>query len=158
MCAASGTNPLDLDGQPGQAEALVLSATGRGLDDPFIGDLNGLMTSSANQELADMPIFGMVAANEGIQRFQPMDETLFQQEIQRAIDGRRRCRAVIYLQLVENCIGADRGMAVPNQLQHPPPDRGQADAALLAEGLRTPERIDDAIAVIMRRMSACQRQ
>ena len=84
---------------------------------------------------------GLMAAGEHVQRRQPVNQALIEQEIQRPVYGGRRTGSAIIAQHVKDGVGAERCRAVPDDLQHPPPQIGQARAALLANGFRLSERL-----------------
>ena len=72
---------------------------------------------------------------------EPVNQALFQQKIQRPVNRRRRTLAAIVAQHVENRVSAHRFGMAPDDFQHPPPQIGQADAALLAQGFGLRQRI-----------------
>ena len=64
-----------------------------------------------------MPGAWMVATHKGVDRLQPMNESVFEQEIERAIDGRRRSACTLPLQDLQQVIGLDRATRGSNQLE-----------------------------------------
>jgi hypothetical protein len=58
--------------------------------------------------------------------------TIFQKEIQCAVDSRRRCIAPIVLELVEQIVGLDRFLGRGDEFQDLQADFGQPQAATLA--------------------------
>lgn len=83
-----------------------------------------------------MRVFRVYAANEGVERGDAVHQAVFQQEIQRAVHGRRRgAAAVLLAEHGENVVGAQRLVALPHQFQHPAAQRGQAQAFLGAQGI-----------------------
>ncbi|MNE78633.1 hypothetical protein D3C80_1750570 [compost metagenome] len=62
-----------------------------------------------------------------------MDKPLFQQKIQRTVNGRRFCLRLADTQQVQQIIGADRTGLLRHQTQYFQPLRGQANIALLAK-------------------------
>jgi len=74
----------------------------------------------------------MMAAHVGVDRFELVDESVLEQEIERAIHRRRRRVAAIVLEPVEQIIGLDRLVGCGDQLEHLQPDLGQPQPALLA--------------------------
>ncbi|GJA09806.1 hypothetical protein KAM334_11170 [Aeromonas caviae] len=66
-----------------------------------------------------------------------MGKALFEQEVERPIDGRRFGMSLGLLQLGQQIIGTD-GIAVGGkQPEHLAPCRGETDPALLAEAFRS---------------------
>src|SRR5262245_38713285 len=75
----------------------------------------------------------MDTAAIGVERGEAMHEPALKQEIERAVDGRRCRRAAVLLQLVEQCVCADRAVAGPYQLQHAPAQGREPVAAARAQ-------------------------
>ena len=69
---------------------------------------------------------GIAAAHIGIQRFYLVHQALRPQEIQHPVNGRRRGRAMLIAQFLQNIIGLDRLMAPPDQFQHALPEPREA--------------------------------
>lgn len=114
-----------------------------------MGQLFGIATGLAEQEITDMGGAGMGAADKGIARGYAVYQVLLLQEFQGAID-RGRCRLVAFgRELVEQLIGAQGPVAMPDQLQHAPAQGGEAGAAVGAQALGGGQRIVHAMAVIM---------
>ncbi len=61
-----------------------------------------------------------------------MHQSLFQQEIQGTVDRRGSCRSPIVPQLLENTVGTEGFMALPDNLQYAPAQRGQAYTVIRA--------------------------
>src|SRR5690606_7447794 len=80
---------------------------------------------------------GVVAGDEGVDRLQLVDEAVGQQEVQRAVHRGRRvgAHALAGAHLVEQVVRLHRAPRLGDQAQHPRPDRGQAQPALLAGAL-----------------------
>ena len=77
----------------------------------------------------------MMAGHERIDGRQPVDEAVAHQEIQRAVNGRRRVGTHFRTHLFEQIIGLDRLTALRNQAQHLLPDRSQAQTTFSTDGL-----------------------
>lgn len=92
---------------------------------------------------------GLGAADKGVQAFQPMDQAVLQQEVERAIDCRRRRLLTFGLQAVEDLVSPDRAMARPDEFEHPAPLGRQAHAAPKTQGLGPAHRVLDAGVVRM---------
>src|SRR5581483_704441 len=73
---AVGAAPRQLDGQPIESEPALRALALGGGDDFAAVDLRHLAAIGADQELADMSRFRLRASDIGIERFQPMDESL----------------------------------------------------------------------------------
>lgn len=82
-----------------------------------------------------MPIKGFRAAHEGVQPFQPVDQALFQQKIQRTIHGGRRGLGAALLQLIKQRIGANWRLSLQHQAQHIAAKRRKLHTTLLAKRL-----------------------
>lgn len=73
-------------------------------------------TALANQELTLAAVAGVGATGVRVQRRKPMDQTITQQEFQRAID-RGGCRpSAILRKRFENFVRAERTMSLPHNL------------------------------------------
>src|SRR5262245_32838469 len=92
----------------------------------------------------------MVASYKSVQAFDLVDEALLQQELQGPVDrGRGGRLGILRSQPVEQGIGADRYMAVPDHLEDPPAQGGHFGAPFLANDLCTRQGIVDAMLVIV---------
>src|SRR5690349_24567925 len=100
--------------------------------DARIADFLGAGAVVADQERYLVRLCRMVAGNIGVDGFELVDEALLEQEIERAIDGRRRCVAVALAQVIEQVIRLDRLARRGDQFQHFLAQRSQSQAALLA--------------------------
>jgi hypothetical protein len=123
-----------------------------GLSHRMVGNLSRYATAPTDQEL--MRVFmrvivivimrvafqGFRAAHEGVQPFQAMDQPLFQQKIERAINRGRCSLCPAALQLIQQRISADRGFCFQHQAQHITAQRRQLHAPLLAKRLSPFER------------------
>ena len=78
-----------------------------------------------------------------------MDEAVRDQEVERAIDRRRLGRAAGAAELVQQIVGLDRRVALPDQLEHPAAQRGEPRAAPRAQGRRLAQRIVDAARMVV---------
>src|SRR5262249_4137889 len=141
---------LHLDGQAVDDEACRGGTARDGAADSRIVDLGHVLAVAADQELTDMVAVGPRAADEGVARFQAMDEALFKQEIERALDRRRGGAAAVALQGLEQRIGPDGRMAAPDEFQHASADVGEPGPALFAQHRRAVESIVDAVLMIVR--------
>src|SRR6218665_2543810 len=98
-----------------------------------ISNLFGIAAGLAEQEVTGVGGARMRAAYKGITGGNAMNQLLLQQEVQRAVH-RRRCRLVPFgRELIEQLIGAQRTVAVPDQLQHTPAQGRQTGTTFRAE-------------------------
>lgn len=79
-----------------------------------------------------MAVPRIVAAHIGIETVNTMDEPLLHQEIQCAIDCRRRGGGMFPFELIQEPIRADLFVIFPDQFEHPATQWGQSNAARLA--------------------------
>src|SRR5690606_26417874 len=94
----------------------------------------------------------MVAGDEGVDRFELVDEAVGEQEVERAVDRRWRGGAgtlafdvVAGADLFEQVVGLDRLAGVGDQSEHARTDRRQPQAALVAGAL---DRVHEAFGVM----------
>ena len=121
---------------PFDLEADVGSAFDNGVADAFLFKLDGGVALAADQELALMRMLRVVATDKGVKRGDTVHQAIFQQEIQRTVNGRRRgAAAVLLAEDAKNVVRAQRLMALPHQLQHPATQGGEAQAFLRAQGV-----------------------
>src|SRR5690349_7413125 len=97
-----------------------------------IADFLGAGAVVADQEWYLVRLGRVVAGNVGVDGFELVDEALLEQEIERAIDRRRRRIAVALAQVVEQVIRLDRLARRRDQFQYFLAQRSQPQAALLA--------------------------
>ncbi len=109
------------------------------------------MALPANEELPLVHMPGMAAADKGVERGDAVHQAVFQEEIQRPVDGGRRGTAAVFLaQHAEDVVGAQRPVALPDQLQHTLAQGSQAQPLLQAELLGLLKRVADTMAMVMR--------
>ena len=96
-----------------------------------------------------MHVSGIGTTDEGIQRIEPVHEAGLDQEIQCPVHCRRRRLAVGLAQAAEDVVGADRPVAVPDDLEYASPERGEAQAAIAAQPFCRAQRCVDAVVVIV---------
>jgi len=90
------------------------------------------------------------ATNKGVQAIDSMDQTFFQKEIQRAINGRWRYFAGRCLrEHFHQSVSTERLMALPHQLQYLFAQAGEAHAALVAKLACGLNRVVNTVAVVM---------
>src|SRR5690625_489313 len=98
-----------------------------------------------------MAVVGPRAADEGLQAFDTVDQTLCQQKIKRTIDCRRSDGTTLSTQPVEQFIGAVRPVVGPDQFEHAAAYRGKPYAAPTAESLSLTQGVIDTGIMIMKR-------
>jgi len=91
----------------------------------------------------------MATSCKSVEAIQAVDQPLFHQKIKRAIDRGRLCGGVILLQLIEQIIGFDGAMALPNQRQNMTALRRQPLPPLTAKFFRRLQRVMLALLVVM---------
>ena len=74
----------------------------------FTGDFERVAATLADEELALMRLADFATRDERIARFDAMNESVLDEKIERAIDGRGRHAAALGLESGEQIIGADR--------------------------------------------------
>lgn len=75
---------------------------------------------------------GIRTADVGIQRIEPMHEVGIDKEFERAIDGRWRGIASVAVQSIQDFVGPDRPVAVPDQFENALALASEPQAALPA--------------------------
>lgn len=96
-----------------------------------------------------MRTFGIPAADEGIQRVQPVHETRIHEEVQRPVNGGRCRAAALAAHRVQDIVGPDRLMARPDEFEHAAAARRQSEAAFETETLRILQRLRDAVPMVV---------
>ena len=100
----------------------------------MILDFRDLPALAADQELRGVVgVVGIDAGDEGVQALDLVDQALFHQEIQRAVDCGRHGAFVLGLQPVEELVGGGRAVRIQDQLQHLSAQRGQLRAVFGAD-------------------------
>ena len=121
----------------GNSKAMQVGLLGKRAIDRRVMQLDHLATPIADEQLHRVGMIEVTAENEGVERLHLVGKALFEQEVERPIDGRRFGMSLGLLQLGQQIIGTD-GIAVGGkQPEHLAPCRGETDPALLAEALRT---------------------
>jgi len=88
----------------------------------------------ADEELAFVGLAGIAARDERVLRLDAMHEAVFDEEVQRAIDGRgRHARAAFGLHRVDEVVGADRLVRLQDEFVDVATQRRQREAALIGE-------------------------
>ena len=134
----------DQEAQPGR----LLRQQGRHFTVVHFRDCAAVL---ADQELTDMPPVWFSATDKGIQRFDAMHQALVLKEFQGAVYGRRRRPPPLTAQSVEEVVGLDRFVTVPDQLKHPPAQIRQPVATPLTFRFGGRNSVGDALFVAVRR-------
>ena len=95
----------------------------------LVFELKRVLAVVADQEGHRVPNLRVMAADERIHRCEAMDEALFKQEIQRAINRRWRRAAGFGFHPVEQVVGLDRLAGCRHQAQHLRAQGRQPEAA-----------------------------
>jgi hypothetical protein len=106
-----------------------------------------MLANQEHDERAGLVIVG--AREEGVAAFDPVNETVFQQEVQGPIYGDRGRAFPALSHPIDNFIGAKRVMTCGQRLEHVTPQWRQALPALGAQGLGVRKGICGAPGVIM---------
>ena len=121
----------------GNSKAMQVGLLGKRAIDRRVMQLDHLATPIADEQLHRVGMIEVTAENEGVERFHLVGKALFEQEVERPIDGRRFGMSLGLLQLGQQIIGTD-GIAVGGkQPEHLAPCRGETDPSLLAEAFRS---------------------
>ena len=91
----------------------------------------------------------VTAPRKSVEAIQAVDQPLFHQKIKRAIDRGRLGGGVILLQLLQQIIGFDGAMALPDQRQNLTALRRQSLSSLTAKFFRRLQRVMLALLVVM---------
>lgn len=132
------------------SEADLRRGAGDGAAHLWVIQLGYLVAVGTDQKLAGVFLAGMGAAGVGVEAFDTVDQAVFEQELQGAVDCRWRTVEPLCAHLFEQCVGADRLMAAPDQLQHPLALFSQTAIALGADARCLRHGGCDAAAVVMR--------
>ena len=107
-------------------EAGALGGAGQQKRDLVVLDLVAAAAFLAQQQHALVGVADVLARRIGVAALDLVQEAVLEQELERAIDGRRRDRlAFLARQRVEDRVGAERGAAVAENVEHAASRRGQ---------------------------------
>jgi hypothetical protein len=113
--------------------------------------LSDRAATAANQELPYVGAARIPAADECIERVEPMHQVGFDQKLECAVHRGRRCFPALPVQPLENLIRANRPMARPYELENRAPDACEPKLAPTTRPLGSLECLGYAIAVVMLR-------
>lgn len=130
-------------------KALLAGAAPDRIDYLRIVQLGRRAAALADQELAGMPFLRMAAADIGVQRLDAVDQANLDQKVQRAVHRWRRGARVVRLQRLEDRIGADGLVPVPDDPQDVLSDFREAHASFRAEACRGLDCAVDAILMVV---------
>ena len=148
---ALGADGLDLDRGGVETEAERAGAFPQGSIHHRILDLGDTPATAAHQELARMRVLGPVAAEEGVERIQPMHQPCSLKELERPVHRLRRRIAAFLGELRENLVGPDGLMLPPDDLEDPPADRSELELPGRTDSLGRGDGALDAAAMVMGR-------
>ncbi len=140
---------MNLDHLVVGGKAVLLRAVADGSRYSGVVHFRHLVALRADQELAAVFIAGVSAAGVGVEAFDAVNETMFQQKIQRPVDRGRRAVKAFCAQLFQNSVGPHRFVAVPYQLQHPLALGGEAAFAFAADLFCVCQGCLDAVTVVV---------
>src|SRR5512135_433642 len=147
--AAARASAAYLDRLPLDREAQRRRSASDGGGDAGVVELRRRTAARADQELAHMGSAWTVAADIGVKRFDPVNETFPHEEFESAIDGRRRGAGMSMPEGVKDVIGTDGLMPLPDQREHLAPQIREPCAAPAAKRGRAIERgLDTALVVV----------
>ena len=89
----------------------------------------------ADQKSTAMMFTGMGTADEGVERGNPVNQSMLKQKVQGPVDRGGGGVMSIRGQFGQNIVGAQRLVGLPDQLQHPFTDRSQAGVFIAADGM-----------------------
>ena len=119
------------------------------LGDSWRIDLCDGAATAANQELSHMR-FGRAATTDiGVERLDTMDQACLYQEIECAVDRRRRCGTTLAAKPVENVVRFDRRMPRPYECQHSTAQGSKAQPLSLTARVCIGKRGVDTLTVIV---------
>ena len=91
----------------------------------------------------------MWTADIGVEAFDLVHQSLFDEEIERTIDGGRLCGPSVHAELIHEIVSLHRTMARPDEFEDPAPQCRELRSALAADPARGFEGVGDARTVIM---------
>lgn len=151
---ATGAHADDLDRLAFDRKADACGGIDHGIADGRVLQLDRRMAQAADQELALMRVSGVIAAREGVERGNPMHQSVFQEEIQRTVNRwRGRTAAVFITQHREDVVGTQRFVALPDQFQHATAQGGQAQTLFGAQRIGFGKGRMYAVRVVMGRLA-----
>ncbi|VFT48114.1 Uncharacterised protein [Pseudomonas aeruginosa] len=111
-----------LDGLAFHGEADAVRSGDDGPADIRLFQLDRGVAGAADEELALVAVLRVVAADECVERGDAVHQAVLLEEVQRAVDGRRRGAAAVgFAEHREDIVGPQRLVALPDQFQHAPP-------------------------------------
>lgn len=149
LVTAGRAQAVDLDGLRVDLEAEIPGLVRQHLMDVGIIHFGHRIAVLTDQELSDMRSIGVTASHVGVQGLDPVDQAFLEKKIQGAIHRGWRGAPPFGAQHVQEIVGLHGLVPVPDEFQHPPPDRRQPDAASLALTLCTRKGVVHAMIVIM---------
>lgn len=149
VCLTGWAEAANLDGLTLDGEAELPGSPHDGFGNRFVIELGSAAAVLADKELADMRLLGAAASDIGVQRLDTMDEALLHQEVEGAVNRRRRRAALSVLEIAENVVGAYRRVTAPDEFEDLPTQIRQPRAAALAQDGGAVERVVNAGGVVM---------
>ena len=92
----------------------------------------------------------LVAADEGVEALDAMDQTVLQEKFQGPVDGGRRGAPAFALEHVEDVVGPHRFVTAPHQFQYPFAQLRKTDTAMATDFTSLRDRGLDAGFVVVR--------
>jgi hypothetical protein len=123
---AIGAQAPNLQGLRSYVESVALSTFGHHRSDSRVINLGGCPTLAANQQLGTMVALLVRTADKSIQRFNTVNESGANQEVECPVDCRRRCLLTITAKFIEYVVGLDRFVTTPDDLEYSVSDTGES--------------------------------
>ncbi len=100
------------------------------------GDLLDPLAAPADEQGTGVFVVRVRAADEGVQRVEPVDEARADEELECAVHRHRAGGTPGARQAAQDLVGAERGVAGPDDLEDLPAGRREREAAIRADALR----------------------
>lgn len=132
--SACGALALGFDGGFAEGEAEAPGGVFESMGKFVVLEFGDLAAGAADEELRGVVVVLIGdAPDEGGQTFELVDEALFLEEFERAVDGGRGGAVAGAAKLVEQVVGAGRCVAVEDQAENLAAEVGQTDASAIAD-------------------------
>jgi hypothetical protein len=107
LVLAIAAKPAQLHDLLVDLESVRGRCTGQALGELFAGNFKGVSAALANEKLALMRFADFATGDEGVARFDAMNETVLDEKVERAVDSRGRDAAALRLERGEQIVGTD---------------------------------------------------
>jgi len=140
---ASSAGAFGFDGRASDGEADVFGGVDEGVGEVVVFEFGDFAAGAADQELGGVTVAVAVffdAADEGGEALEAVDEALFAEEIEGAVDGGGGGGAAAFTEAFEEVVGAGGAVAFEDEAEDLAAQAGEAGAALFAQGLGAVEQ------------------